>query len=84
MSIREAIDNQNIADVKRLIHKLNGACCYTGATNLSAVTKQLETQLKIGSNIKSLEPEFLEFFEHIELVTTAAPEILNTIENCDS
>ncbi len=84
MSIREAIENQNIADVKRLIHKLNGACCYTGATNLSAVTKQLETQLKTGSNIKSLEPEFLEFFEHIELVTTAAPEILNTIENCDS
>ena len=75
-SIREAIDAQDIAELKRLVHKLNGACCYTGAPNLAKITTQLETQLKMGLSIEELEPEFLEFFEHIEQVLFAVPEAL--------
>jgi two-component system sensor histidine kinase BarA len=80
-SIREAIDNNKITDVKRLVHKLNGACCYSGTSNLSKVINQLETQLKSGSTIESLEPEFLEFFEHVEQMVIAAPEAIKTIED---
>jgi two-component system sensor histidine kinase BarA len=75
-SISEAIKAQDIVLLKRLVHKLNGACCYTGAPNLAKITTQLETQLKMGLNLEELEPEFLEFFEHIEQVLFAVPEAL--------
>jgi two-component system sensor histidine kinase BarA len=75
-SISGAIEAQDIALIKRLVHKLNGACCYTGAPNLAKITSQLETQLKMGSSLKELEPEFFEFFEHIDQVLFLAPEVL--------
>ena len=80
-NIKEAIEQQQLADVKRLIHKLNGACCYTGTSNLAEITAQLETQLKSGLTIASLEPEFMEFFEHIEQVIDAAPEAIKALES---
>jgi two-component system sensor histidine kinase BarA len=75
----EAISAQDTSKVKRLVHKLNGACCYTGTPNLAKITIQLETQLKNGLSIEELEPEFLEFFEHIEQVLNSAPEALKSI-----
>ncbi len=75
-SIQEAITAGDIALIKRLVHKLNGACCYTGAPNLAKITTQLETQLKMGLSIDELEPEFLEFYEHIEQVLLATPDAL--------
>lgn len=78
-SIKAAISDNDIAEIKRLVHKLNGACCYTGAPNLAKITNQLETQLKMGLTIEELEPELLEFFEHIEQVLAAAPEALKEI-----
>jgi two-component system sensor histidine kinase BarA len=82
-SLREAIGDNKISDVKRLIHKLNGACCYTGTHNLSKVINQLETQLKNGSTIEILEPEFLEFFEHVEQIIIATPKAIKKIEESD-
>lgn len=77
--IREAIKTQDIAWIKRSVHKLNGACCYTGTPNLAKITNQLETQLKNGLNIEELEPEFFEFFEHIEQVLFAVPDALKEV-----
>ncbi|TYK65070.1 two-component sensor histidine kinase BarA [Colwellia echini] len=77
--IREAINTHDIALIKRLVHKLNGACCYTGTPNLAKITNHLETQLKIGLSLDELEPEFLEFFEHIEQLLLAAPSALQEI-----
>jgi two-component system sensor histidine kinase BarA len=71
---------QDIAQLKRNVHKLNGACCYTGTPNLAKITNQLETQLKVGLSIEELEPEFFEFFEHIEQVRITAPKVLDEIE----
>ena len=81
LSIREAINVQDTAQIKHLVHKLNGACCYTGTPNLAKITTQLETQLKMGLSTEELEPEFLEFFEHIEQVLFAVPEALKTINS---
>ena len=72
-SISKALTEQDSSQLKSLIHKLNGACCYTGVPNLSVVCQELETQLKKGTLLDDLEPEFLEFFEQIELVLTQAP-----------
>ena len=74
--INQALINEDIEQLKTLVHKINGACCYTGVPNLANVCKELETQLKSGVSLEDLEPEFLEFFEQINLVTTAAPKLL--------
>jgi len=75
-SISKALLNQDTNQLKSLIHKLNGACCYTGAPNLTNICQELETQLKNAVTLDHLEPEFLEFFEQIEQVSTAAPKLL--------
>jgi two-component system sensor histidine kinase BarA len=78
-STEEAISSRDTDKVKRLVHKLNGACCYTGTPNLAKITIQLETQLKNGLSIEELEPEFLEFFEHIDQVLNSASKALKSI-----
>jgi two-component system sensor histidine kinase BarA len=75
-TIREAINQKDLELIKRQVHKLNGACCYTGTPNLAAITAQLETQLKMGVSLKELEPEFMEFYDHIEQVQFALPDAL--------
>jgi len=75
-SIRQALIAEDTKQLKRLIHKLNGSCCYTGVPNLSNICQQLETQLKRNVALDHLEPEFFELFEHIEQVLAAAPKIL--------
>ncbi len=79
-SISQALIAEDTEQLKRLIHKLNGSCCYTGVPNLSHICQQLETQLKINVALDSLEPEFFELFEHIEQVLVAAPATLEKID----
>lgn len=75
-NISKALLSQDTNQLKSLIHKLNGACCYTGVPNLTNICQELETQLKSGISLDNLEPEFLELFEQIEQVSTAAPKLL--------
>jgi two-component system sensor histidine kinase BarA len=68
-SISEAVTCLDTDQLKALIHKLNGACCYSGVPSLRGITHEIETQLKSGLSIELLEPEFFELFEQIENVT---------------
>lgn len=77
VSINDAIYCQDIALVKTLVHKLNGACCYSGVPNLGNIIHQIETQLKQGTSLDELEPEFLEFYEHIDNLIEAASSFIN-------
>jgi len=79
-NISEAITCQNDALVKSLIHKLNGACCYSGVPNLASISLQIETSLKQGICIDDLEPELLEFFEHLDSLLEKANEIIASLE----
>ena len=78
--IEEAITCQDIEQVKVLVHKLNGACCYTGVPALNKITQQIETALKQDHSLDELEPEFLEFYEHIDSVLKEAPNALKDID----
>ncbi|MFT5756603.1 MAG: two-component system sensor histidine kinase BarA [Alteromonadaceae bacterium] len=78
-NISEALTSQDTAQLKTLIHKLNGACCYSGVPNLGYVTHLIETELKRDVSIDDLEPEFLEFFEHLDSVIRQAPIILSSL-----
>jgi len=79
--ISEALTCQDTEQVKALIHKLNGACCYSGVPALGKIVHELETQLKKGQSLDDLEPEFLEFFEHLEQVIAQAPKVLETVDS---
>ncbi len=80
-NISEALISQDIEQLKVLIHKLNGACCYSGVPNLGKVTHELETELKRGIAIDDLEPEFFEFFEQIDLVLEDAETFIKKLDN---
>lgn len=79
-NISEALISQDIEQLKVLIHKLNGACCYSGVPSLGKVTHELETELKRGIGLDDLQPEFFEFFEQIDLVLVEAQAFINDIE----
>ena len=81
ININQALANNDLEQLKSLIHKLNGACCYTGVPNLANICQEIETQLKSGMTLEDLEPEFLELFEKIALVTAEAPNLLVQINN---
>lgn len=48
--------SKNYPELLRRVHKLHGACCYTGTPRLKALLNQLETDLKthIMDNVASL------------------------------
>jgi len=77
--ISQALAAENTSEMKHLIHKLNGTCCYTGVPNLHNICQQLETQLKNNVSLSHLEPEFLELFEHIEQVLMEGPDVLTEL-----
>lgn len=77
--ITEALTCQDHEQLKVLVHKLNGACCYSGVPNLGKITAQLETNLKQEQNLEMLEPEFLEFFEQLDNVLKQAPVTLEEV-----
>ena len=79
-NISEALISQDIEQLKVLIHKLNGACCYSGVPSLGKVTHELETELKRDIGLDDLQPEFFEFFEQIDLVLEEAENFINHIE----
>ncbi|MBA6393219.1 two-component sensor histidine kinase BarA [Colwellia sp. BRX10-6] len=83
LNISEALTSQDVEQLKVLIHKLNGACCYSGVPSLGRVVHQIETELKSGVTIDDLEPEFFEFFEHIDNVINQAPEVFNKNPNIE-
>lgn len=77
IGISEAIYCQDTVLVKTLVHKLNGACCYSGVPNLGNIVHQIETQLKQGASLDELEPEFFEFYEHIDNLLEAANNFID-------
>ena len=80
-TILNAIEDKDIASLQKLIHKLNGACCYSGVPNLNRIVIVLEKSFKQGMSIDELEPEILELFEHIDNLLIHSSDILTKIAN---
>lgn len=60
VAIQQALASDDIQQLLQQIHKLHGACCYTGVPRLKQLAELLETQLKLGKTATQLEPELLE------------------------
>ncbi|SET62724.1 two-component sensor histidine kinase BarA [Thalassotalea agarivorans] len=74
--LEQALEAKDAESAKAIIHKLNGACCYTGVPLLAKIAYQIETELKRNTNITDLEPEFFEIFEQMERVEQDAKQYL--------
>ena len=78
-SIASSLTAQDVEQLKVIIHKLNGACCYSGVPSLAQIVHHIETELKKGSLIEDLEPEFYELFEHIDNVSGFATQFFQEL-----
>uniref|UniRef100_A0A486XII4 histidine kinase n=1 Tax=Rheinheimera sp. BAL341 TaxID=1708203 RepID=A0A486XII4_9GAMM len=59
-TLAHAISHHDDQQLLQQVHKLHGACCYTGVPRLKGLAELIETQLKQGSSATALEPELLE------------------------
>ncbi len=74
-TIDAAFHAQDSELLQQAVHKLNGACCYTGVPRLQALAHEIETQLKRGQAVDALEPEYLELCDEINKVMQATETV---------
>ena len=77
--IFDALTCQDVEQIKTLIHKLNGACCYTGVPSLAKISQHIEIQLKLNYSLDDLEPDFFEFFDHLDHILAQGPKYLEKV-----
>ena len=51
--------------VLQVVHKLHGACCYTGVPGIRNLTETIETALKSGATLQQVEPELFELDDQL-------------------
>ena len=81
LDIEQAIESDDKDEVKRLVHKLNGACCYTAVPNLSKTLNVIETSLKQEASLVDVEPELFELEEHVNQLLNLAPSLIETFSH---
>ena len=64
--LNQGIQQHNYDTVLSEVHKLHGACCYTGVPKLKDLVELIEIGLKKSGNIEGVEPELLELIDQIE------------------
>ncbi len=77
IKIEQAKSMQQDDDLIKIIHKLHGACCYTGVPQLKKLAHSIETALKQHSAIAEIEPELLELLDELQLVATVGTNLIN-------
>jgi two-component system sensor histidine kinase BarA len=53
--IRTEWNARHFKGVQDEIHRLHGACCYTGVPKLQALANQIESNLKLGKHAEMSE-----------------------------
>ncbi|WP_133406086.1 two-component sensor histidine kinase BarA [Parashewanella tropica] len=74
--IESALNKQDVKAMIQVIHKLHGACCYSGVPTTQSLCKQIESTLKAGSPVDMLEPEILELLDELIKVKSAAEQVI--------
>lgn len=75
--IEQAVNANDHQQLQHLIHKLNGACCYTGVPRLNKLANEIESALKRETAIADIEPELLELQDELQHVATEGSRYLN-------
>ncbi|ODP95747.1 two-component sensor histidine kinase BarA [Salinivibrio kushneri] len=85
-SVNEAVEQALAGELEtdplwHAIHKLHGSCAYSGVPQLKSLCHELETQLKAGADIATIEPELLELQDEIAHIEQLAPQYLDASQN---
>jgi two-component system sensor histidine kinase BarA len=64
--LAQAIADEDCKQVLSIIHKLHGACCYTGVPKLKSLAETIETALKSNCVLATIEPELFELQDELE------------------
>ncbi len=65
-AIEQACDDNNHQDILKHVHKLHGACCYTGVPRLKALANTIETHIKKHQNADDVIPEVYELIDEMD------------------
>ncbi len=72
------LNNKNLQGLEQLAHKLHGACCFCGVTQLQQNAAQLETLAANAKHVDSLRAEFAQLIESIDAVLGEYEYLSNT------
>jgi two-component system sensor histidine kinase BarA len=64
--LNEAAKKGECQQVLAVVHKLHGACCYTGVPKLKFLSETIETALKSKCTLNKIEPELFELQDELE------------------
>ncbi len=64
--IQLAIDDEDTPAILKHVHKLHGACCYTGVPKLKMLSELIETQLKKTQDADTIMPELFELVDEMD------------------
>ena len=59
------VEEQNVDELTKVIHKFHGACCYTGVPKIRALAEQIEIGLKAEHDLEMVEPELFELIDEL-------------------
>jgi len=60
--------------VLQVVHKLHGACCYTGVPSIRNLTEMIETSLKSGATLQQVEPELFDLEDQLSSLLTESAQ----------
>ncbi|WP_394200273.1 two-component sensor histidine kinase BarA [Shewanella waksmanii] len=75
--LQHALDELDSQQMVTHVHKLHGACCYSGVPTLQRLCQEIESALKRGDAIESIEPEILELLDELSKVESAANQVIS-------
>ena len=65
-AIDAAVEAEDAPDILRHVHKLHGACCYTGVPRLKDLAWTIETEVKKTDSADGVMPELYELIDEID------------------
>ena len=77
--IEAALEQRQQPRLLSIIHKLHGACCYSGVPTLQQLCQTVESALKHGAALSDMEPEILELLDELTKVESAAQKLLSSL-----
>lgn len=60
--------NNDLQGLEFLAHKLHGACCFCGVTQLQQQVAHIESLARRVNHVDALQPDFLKLIEHMDAV----------------
>ena len=65
-NINNAVEQDNTPDILKHVHKLHGACCYTGVPRMKNLANTIETEIKKSDSTDNVVPELYELIDEID------------------